>query len=418
MRILLIGSGGREHALAWKMKESPLVNELFIAPGNPGMKDLGELVDGSPEDLEGLLTFAKERRIDLTVVGPEAPLVKGIVDLFRREGLRIIGPDKKGAVLEGSKGFSKDFMERYQIPTAKSHTSEDYREALQIIKEYRLPLVLKADGLAAGKGVLICETMEEARGGLKKILKDRDFGHAGDQVVIEEFLTGVETSVIAFVDGKTIAPMASSRDYKRIGEGDQGLNTGGMGTYSPNEAYTKEVEARVEEEILKPTLKGIQKENMDYRGIIFIGIMITKEGPKVLEYNVRFGDPETQVILTRLDTDLVEIFKAVENASLKDISIQWKEEKAVCVILASRGYPEAYEKGKIIEGLERVDEQTLVFHGGTGLKEEKLVTNGGRVLGVTSLDETLEKARKRAYDNVDKIRFEGKTYRRDIAKMQ
>ncbi len=418
MRILLIGSGGREHALAWKMKESPLVNELFIAPGNPGMKDLGELVDGSPEDLEGLLTFAKERRIDLTVVGPEAPLVKGIVDLFRREGLRIIGPDKKGAVLEGSKGFSKDFMERYQIPTAKSHTSEDYREALQIIKEYRLPLVLKADGLAAGKGVLICETMEEAREGLKKILKDRDFGHAGDQVVIEEFLTGVETSVIAFVDGKTIAPMASSRDYKRIGEGDQGLNTGGMGTYSPNEAYTKEVEARVEEEILKPTLKGIQKENMDYRGIIFIGIMITKEGPKVLEYNVRFGDPETQVILTRLDTDLVEIFKAVENASLKDISIQWKEEKAVCVILASRGYPEAYEKGKIIEGLERVDEQTLVFHGGTGLKEEKLVTNGGRVLGVTSLDETLEKARKRAYDNVDKIRFEGKTYRRDIAKMQ
>ena len=416
MKILLIGSGGREHALAWKIKESPLVRELYMAPGNPGMKEFGKLVDLSPEDVEGLAAFAGAKQIDLTVVGPEVPLVKGIVDVFRGKGLGIIGPDKKGAVLEGSKAYSKDFMERYRIPTAKSHKSRDYEEALTLLEQYTLPLVLKADGLAAGKGVLICETKEEARDGLKKILKDRDFGEAGDQVVIEEFLTGVETSVIAFVDGKTITPMVSSRDYKRIGEGDRGLNTGGMGTYSPNEAYTKDVEARVREEVLKPTLKGIRQENMDYRGIIFIGIMITEEGPKVLEYNVRFGDPETQVILTRLDTDLVEIFRAVENASLKDMKIQWKKEKAVCVILASEGYPEAYEKGKKIEGLDRVDDRTLVFHGGTKLQEGNILTDGGRVLGVTSLDESLEKARKRAYDNVKKIHFEGKTYRRDIAK--
>ena len=415
MKILLIGSGGREHALAWKMKESPLVKEIFVAPGNPGMKEFGQLVDLSVEDLEGLLAFAKKEAIDLTIVGPEAPLVKGIVDLFRREGLKIIGPDKKGAVLEGSKAFSKDFMNRYKIPTAKSHISKDYQEALSIIEQYELPLVLKADGLAGGKGVLICETKEEAREGLKKILKDRDFGEAGDQVLIEEFLTGVETSVIAFVDGKTIIPMASSRDYKRIGEGDRGLNTGGMGTYSPNEAYTKDVEVRVQEEVLKPTLQGIQQEKMDYRGIIFIGIMITTEGPKVLEYNVRFGDPETQVILTRLDTDLVEIFKAVEQGSLADVEIQWKKEKAVCVILASQGYPEAYEKGKKIQGLDKVDSKTLVFHGGTQFQQGHYVTDGGRVLGVTSLDETLEKARKRAYDNVEKIHFQGKTFRRDIA---
>jgi phosphoribosylamine---glycine ligase len=415
MKILLIGCGGREHAMAWKISESPLVHQLFIAPGNPGMKDLGQLVDISPEDLEGLLGFAKEEAIDLTVVGPEAPLVKGIVDLFRGEGLKIIGPDQKGAVLEGSKAYSKDFMERYGIPRAKSHTTTDYQEGLAIIEQYKCPLVLKADGLAGGKGVLICQTREEAREGLKKILLDRDFGDAGDQVVIEEFLTGVETSVIAFVDGKTIIPTASSRDYKRIGDGDQGLNTGGMGTYSPNEAYTENVEARVRQEILKPTLKGIQQENMDFRGIIFIGIMITPEGPKVLEYNVRFGDPETQVILARLETDLVEIFLAVEEGTLGDTEIQWKAEKAVCVILASKGYPEAYETGKIIEGLEAVDPQTMVFHSGTRMQEGSLVTGGGRVLGVTSVDQTLEKARQRAYRNAEKIYFDGKIHRRDIA---
>lgn len=415
MKILLIGSGGREHAIAWKIHKSPLLEQLFIAPGNPGMQDLGELVDIPPEDVEGLLAFAKNKEMDLTVVGPEAPLVKGIADRFREAGLRIIGPDKKGAVLEGSKGFSKDFMNRYNIPTAKSHKSGDYHEALEIIEAYSLPLVLKADGLAAGKGVLICETKKEAKEGLKKILQDRDFGDAGDQVVIEEFLQGVETSVIAFVDGKTITPMVSSRDYKRIGEGDQGLNTGGMGTYSPNEAYTPEVENRVRREILAPTLKGIQQEGMDYRGIIFIGIMITQEGPKVLEYNVRFGDPETQVILTRLKTDLVAIFNAIIEGSLENMDIQWKEEKAVCVILASEGYPEAYPKGKIIRGIETVDDQTLVFHSGTKLQEGVLVTNGGRVLGVTSLDQTLEKARERAYENLKRIQFEGKNYRRDIA---
>ena len=414
MKILLIGKGGREHALAWKIKKSPLVKKLYLAPGNPGMDSLGERVEIDPEDLEGLLAFAREKAVDLTVVGPEAPLVKGIVDLFRGEGLRIIGPDKKGAVLEGSKAFSKDFMERYHIPTAKSHKSKDYEEALKIIEGYELPLVLKADGLAAGKGVLICETLEEAKEGLKKILKDRDFGSAGDQVVIEEFLRGIETSVIAFVDGKTIVPMVSSRDYKRIGEGDQGLNTGGMGTYSPNEAYTREVEARVEEEVLKPTLEGIQQEGMDYRGIIFIGIMITKEGPKVLEYNVRFGDPETQVILTRLDTDLVEVFNALEKGTLRDMDIQWKEEKALCLILASKGYPEAYESGKIIEGLDQLDDKTLVFHSGTKLKEGKILTDGGRVLGVTAMGNTLEEARNRAYQNGGKIHFQGKTFRKDI----
>jgi len=414
MRVFIVGGGGREHAIAWSLKKSPLVSELYMAPGNPGMKNLGDCISTDVEDLEGLVSFAVEKKIDLTVVGPEAPLVMGIVDRFREEGLAIIGPDKKGAVLEGSKAYSKTFMEKYNIPTAKSHTTSDYDEGRIRLKEYSFPVVLKADGLAAGKGVLIAEDQQEAEKALRKILVAREFGDAGNEVVIEEFLVGTETSVIAFVDGNTIVPMASSRDYKRIGDGDRGLNTGGMGTFSPNPAYTKEVEKRVEAEILAPTLKGIQAEGMDYRGIIFIGIMITKEGPKVLEYNVRFGDPETQVILSRLDSDLAEIFLSLLKGELSTMEIQWKKEAALCLILASQGYPEAYEKGKVIQGVDQVDEKTVVFHSGTKLEDGQLKTNGGRVLGVTSMDETLEKARKRAYQNGKRIFFEGKTQRGDI----
>jgi len=414
MRVFIVGGGGREHAIAWSLKKSPLVSELYMAPGNPGMKNLGDCISTDVEDLEGLVSFAVEKKIDLTVVGPEAPLVMGIVDRFREEGLAIIGPDKKGAVLEGSKAYSKTFMEKYNIPTAKSHTTSDYDEGMIRLKEYSFPVVLKADGLAAGKGVLIAEDQQEAEKALRKILVAREFGDAGNEVVIEEFLVGTETSVIAFVDGNTIVPMASSRDYKRIGDGDRGLNTGGMGTFSPNPAYTKEVEKRVEAEILAPTLKGIQAEGMDYRGIIFIGIMITKEGPKVLEYNVRFGDPETQVILSRLDSDLAEIFLSLLKGELSTMEIQWKKEAALCLILASQGYPEAYEKGKVIQGVDQVDEKTVVFHSGTKLEDGQLKTNGGRVLGVTSMDETLEKARKRAYQNGKRIFFEGKTQRGDI----
>lgn len=414
MRVFIVGGGGREHAIAWSLKKSPLVSELYMAPGNPGMKNLGDCISTDVEDLEGLVSFAVEKKIDLTVVGPEAPLVMGIVDRFREEGLAIIGPDKKGAVLEGSKAYAKTFMEKYNIPTAKSHTTSDYDEGMIRLKEYSFPVVLKADGLAAGKGVLIAEDQQEAEKALRKILVAREFGDAGNEVVIEEFLVGTETSVIAFVDGNTIVPMASSRDYKRIGDGDRGLNTGGMGTFSPNPAYTKEVEKRVEAEILAPTLKGIQAEGMDYRGIIFIGIMITKEGPKVLEYNVRFGDPETQVILSRLDSDLAEIFLSLLKGELSTMEIQWKKEAALCLILASQGYPEAYEKGKVIQGVDQVDEKTVVFHSGTKLEDGQLKTNGGRVLGVTSMDETLEKARKRAYQNGKRIFFEGKTQRGDI----
>ena len=415
MKVLVVGGGGREHTIIWKLSQSPLVREIYCAPGNPGIEELAKSVDIAPEDIEKLVEFAQEKSIDLTVVGPEAPLVLGIADKFKEAGLKIIAPSKAGAELEGSKSFSKNFMVKYNIPTGGYTEVTSYDEGLNALKDYTYPLVIKADGLAAGKGVLICENEIEAKNGLKEIMLDRVFGTSGDKVVIEEFLEGIETSVLCFVDNKNIVPMVSSQDHKRIYDGDEGPNTGGMGTYSPNFVYTKEIEAIVEETILKPTLEGIQKEGMDYKGIIFIGLMITKDGPKVLEYNVRFGDPETQVVLPRLETDLMEIFNHMTEEKLSDIDIKWNDKAVVCVVLASGGYPGDYEKGIEITGLEEIQGETIVFHAGTAMKDGKLVTNGGRVLGVTSWGADIAAARKEVYNNVDKIEFAGKTYRKDIA---
>lgn len=415
MKVLVVGSGGREHTIVWKLGQSPKVKEIYCAPGNPGIEKQAKCVDIAVDDIQKLVEFSREKQIDLTVVGPEAPLVAGIVDAFRKEGLQIIGPAGAAAQLEGSKSFSKHFMEKYNIPTGRFNEVTSYEEAKVMLKNYSYPVVIKADGLAQGKGVLICENQQEAESGLKDILEAKVFGDAGNKVVIEEFLDGIETSVLCFVDNKTIVPMVSSQDHKRIFDGDQGPNTGGMGTYSPNYVYTPEVAKRVKEEILEPTLRGIQEEEMDYRGILFIGLMITKDGPKVLEYNVRFGDPETQVVLTRLKTDLGEIFLHMVGQRLSDIDIQWSDQAAVCVILASGGYPGSYKKGIAIHGIEEIDEDVLVFHAGTAVRDGQLVTNGGRVLGVTALADTIEEARRKAYTNVDKIQFEGKQYRKDIA---
>ncbi|SNS83161.1 phosphoribosylamine--glycine ligase [Anaerovirgula multivorans] len=415
MKILVVGNGGREHTIVWKLSQSPQVSEIYCAPGNPGIGEISKNIDVSSEDIEKLVDFSREMSIDMTIVGPEVPLVSGIVDAFQKSGLNIIGPAKAAAQLEGSKAFAKDFMKKYNIPAAAYNEVNSYDEAVKTLQKYSFPVVIKADGLAAGKGVLICENQEEAEKALVDILLNRVFGTAGDKVVIEEFLEGIETSILCFVDGKTIVPMVSSQDHKRIYDGDQGPNTGGMGTYSPNYVYTEEIAKIVEKNILQPTLKGIQEENMDFKGILFIGLMITKEGPKVLEYNVRFGDPETQVVLPRLETDLMEIFNAMLQQKLSNIDIQWNKKGVVCVVLASGGYPGDYEKGKEISGLENIGDNTVVFHAGTAMKNGKLVTNGGRVLGVTAWAEDIETARKQAYENVEKINFEGKTYRRDIA---
>ncbi len=415
MKVLVIGNGGREHTIVWKLKKSPLVTEIYCAPGNPGIAKLAKCVNIKVENIGALVEFSREMKINMTIVGPEIPLVAGIVDEYNKAGLKIIGPSGKAAELEGSKSFSKKFMEKYNIPTARFNQVFNYQDGIEVLKNYTFPVVIKADGLAAGKGVLICNTMQEAEEGLRNILVDKVFGDAGNEVVIEEFLEGIETSILCFVDGKDIIPMVGSQDHKRIYDGDQGPNTGGMGTYSPNYIYTDEVAQSVKEKILQPTLEGIQKEEMDYKGILFIGLMITRDGPKVLEYNVRFGDPETQVVLMRLETDLFEIFQHILDQELSGIEIKWNNNAAVCVVLASEGYPEAYEKDKVILGLEAVADDVVVFHAGTAMKEDNLVTAGGRVLGVTAQGTTIEEARSKVYNSIDKIFFEGKTYRKDIA---
>ncbi len=415
MKVLVVGSGGREHTLVWKLAQSPLVKKIYCAPGNAGIGEIAENIEISPENIGGLVEFSREMSVDLTIVGPEAPLVGGIVDEFRKAGLDIIGPNKLGAQLEGSKSFSKNFMIKYDIPTAAFDEVFSYEEGIKALDKYSYPLVVKADGLAAGKGVIICQTREEADRALKEIMVDKIFGESGNKAVIEEFLVGIETSILCFVDNKSIIPMVSSQDHKRIYDGDKGPNTGGMGTYSPNYVYTKEVERIVEKEILQATLTGIQKEKMDYRGIIFIGLMITQEGPKVLEYNVRFGDPETQVVIPRLKTDLVEIFNGMLEEELSNIEIEWDDRSVVCVMLASEGYPGSYKKGEPIRGLDKIGDDTIVFHGGTKRKDGQLLTNGGRVLGVTSWADDIEEARKKAYENVEKISFKGKNFRKDIA---
>jgi len=414
MKILIIGSGGREHTIAWKLNQSDQVSEIYIAPGNAGINTIGKNIDIAADDLESLLAFALEENIDLTIVGPEVPLVLGITDLFRENNLNIIGPDAKGSQLEGSKVFAKEFMMKYNIKTAQYKEYTDFNEAKSDLGLYGYPMVMKADGLAGGKGVLIPETEKEATKALDTLMNSDKFGDASSKIIIEEFLEGIEASMLCFVDGDTILPMETAQDYKRALDGDLGLNTGGMGTYSPSILFDKALKEKVNKEILKPFIRGIQKEKIDFRGILFVGLMIKDKEIKVLEFNVRFGDPETQVILPRLKTDLYEIFDKMNNKKLDEIALEWTDEKAVCVVLASGGYPENYEKGYEIKGLESVE---MIFHAGTTLSDDKVVTNGGRVLGVTSLGKSIEVARNKSYEKIKKIEFKDMYYRKDIAKL-
>lgn len=416
MNILVVGGGGREHAICWKLSNEADVEKIYCAPGNAGISNVAECVSIGDSDIEALLQFAKENEIDLTIVGPEVPLVAGIVDEFEKENLKVFGPNKKCAQLEGSKAFSKDFMIRHNLPTAKYKEYTDLYKAIAEIDEFGYPVVIKADGLAAGKGVVIPENREDAIETLKEMMADHKFGHAGDKIVIEEFLTGVETSILAFVDNNTVVPMVSAKDHKKVFEGETGLNTGGMGTFSPSEIYTDELAKEIQEKILDKTLEGFKKDNLEYKGILFVGLMITEEGPKVLEYNVRFGDPETQSVLFRLNTDLSKIMTAIIDNNLKNIEINYSKEEAICVMLTSGGYPEAYEKGKVITGLENLDSDIVVFHSGTKFNGEDIVTNGGRVIGITAKGSSVKEASDKVYDNIKKINFEGMHYRKDIWK--
>ena len=416
MRILVVGGGGREHAICWKLNNESNVEKIYCAPGNAGISNVAECIDIGDSDIENLLKFAKENQIDLTIVGPEIPLVAGIVDAFEKEGLKIFGPNKKCAQLEGSKSFSKDFMIRHNLPTAKYKEYTDLDEAISEIDSFGYPVVIKADGLAAGKGVVIPENREDAITTLKEMMSDHKFGNAGDKIVVEEFLNGIETSILAFVDNDTIVPMVSSKDHKKVFEGETGLNTGGMGTFSPSEIYTDELAKEIQEKILDKTLEGFKKDNLNYKGILFVGLMITEDGPKILEYNVRFGDPETQSVLFRLDTDLNKIISAILDNNLKNIEINYSKEEAICVMLTSGGYPENYEKGKVISGLENLDSDIVVFHSGTKFDNGNIVTNGGRVIGITAKGKTVKEAGEKVYENIKKINFEGMHYRKDIWK--
>ena len=416
MKILVVGGGGREHAICWKLSKEANVDKIYCAPGNAGISNVAQCIDIQDSDIENLLKFAKENKIDLTIVGPEIPLVAGIVDKFEKEGLKIFGPNKKCAQLEGSKSFSKDFMIRHNLPAAKYKEYTDLDEAISEIDSFGYPVVIKADGLAAGKGVVIPENREDAITTLKEMMSDKKFGNAGDKIVVEEFLTGIETSILAFVDNDTIVPMVSSKDHKKVFEGETGLNTGGMGTFSPSEIYTEKLAKEVQEKILDKTLEGFKKDNLNYKGILFVGLMITEDGPKILEYNVRFGDPETQSVLFRLDTDLNKIISEILNNNLKNIEINYSKEEAICVMLTSGGYPENYEKGKVISGLENLDSDIVVFHSGTKFDNENIVTNGGRVIGITAKGKTVKEAGEKVYENIKKINFEKMHYRKDIWK--
>lgn len=417
MKVLVIGSGGREHALVWKISQSQMVDKIYCAPGNAGIGQMAECVAIKAEDLDGLLDFALQNEIGLTVVGPEVPLTMGIVDKFQEKGLKIFGPSGRAAEIEGSKTFAKDLMAKYGIPTAKYGAFTDAAEAKAFLAEVGLPCVVKADGLAAGKGVLICETKEEAETAVDDILVDNKFGNAGSRVVVEEFLTGQEVSMLAFSDGKTIVPMVSSQDHKRIWDGDKGLNTGGMGAYSPAPIYTPDVHEIVVPQVLEATIKAMEQEGRPFAGILYAGLMLTADGPKVLEFNARFGDPETQAVLPRLKSDLVEIFLAIIDGRLSEMNIQWHEEAAVCVVMASGGYPESSDKGRVITGLEDAAETgAIVFHAGTKETDGNIVTNGGRVLGISALGKDIAEAIANAYRGVEKITFENMQYRTDIGK--
>lgn len=418
MKILIIGSGGREHALAWKIAQSPKAERIYCAPGNAGIALYAECLDIGAMEFDKLAAFAKENKIDLTVVGMDDPLVGGIVDVFEAEGLRIFGPRKNAAILEGSKSFSKDLMKKYQIPTAAYETFDDPLVALSYLETARYPLVLKADGLALGKGVLICNNLEEAKSGVKSIMLDKQFGSAGNRMVAEEFMTGREVSVLAFVDGKTIKTMTSAQDHKRAGDGDTGLNTGGMGTFSPSPFYTEEIDEFCRERIYQATVDAMAAEGREFKGIIFFGLMLTEQGTKVLEYNARFGDPEAQVVLPRMKNDIVEVFEACIDGTLHEIELEFENNAAVCVVLASGGYPLEYKKGFPIKGLEHFNDKDgyYVFHAGTKLSGKEIVTNGGRVLGVTAKGSSLKDARENAYKAVELIDFEKKYCRTDIGK--
>lgn len=418
MKVLIVGSGGREHAIAWSVAKSPKVDKIYCAPGNAGIAEFAECVNIGAMEFDKLVAFAKENAIDLTIIGMDDPLVGGVVDAFEAEGLRVFGPRKNAAIIEGSKAFSKDLMKKYNIPTAAYENFTDPDEAIKYLETAKMPIVLKADGLALGKGVLICNTLEEAKEGVKTLMLDKQFGDAGNEIVIEEFMTGREVSVLAFCDGKTIKCMTSAQDHKRAKDGDQGLNTGGMGTFSPSPFYNDEVEAFCEKYVYQPTIDAMAAEGRPFTGILFTGLMITEDGPKVLEYNARFGDPEAQVVLPRMKNDIIDVMEACIDGKLSEVELEFEDNAAVCVVLASDGYPEKYDKGFEIKGLDTFKDKDgyYVFHAGTKFDGDKIVTNGGRVLGVVAKGEDLKAARANAYKATEWIDFANKYKRNDIGK--
>ncbi len=416
MKVLVVGSGGREHTLVWKIAQSMKVREIFCAPGNGGIRQIAECVDIKADDIEGLCNFALDKKIDLTVVGPEVPLSLGITDYFEERGLRVFGPKQNAAIIESSKAFAKELMAKYKIPTAAYKTFDNPDDAKASIDIFGFPVVIKADGLAAGKGVIIAQNIEEAREAIDSMMTNKQFGEAGNIIVLEEHLVGKEATILAFVDGKSVLPMVSAQDYKRIYDGDKGLNTGGMGAVSPALHYKDEMDKEILNSIIIPTVNAMSAENRPYKGVLYFGLMLTDKGPKVIEYNCRFGDPEAEVVLLRLESDLIEIMEAVVDEKLEEVDIQWMDEAAVCVVIASAGYPEAYSKGYEISGLGDVAEG-IVFHAGTKYDNGKILTNGGRVLICSALGNNVESARQNAYKTVEKIHFEGCYYRKDIAKI-
>lgn len=419
MKVLVVGSGGREHAIVTSVAKSPRVDKIYCAPGNAGISALAECVPIGAMEFDKLVAFAKEQEIDFTIIGMDDPLVGGIVDAFEAEGLKVFGPRKNAAILEGSKAFSKDLMKKYGIPTAAYENFTDSAEALKYLETAKFPIVLKADGLALGKGVLICNTLEEAKDGVKTIMEDKKFGAAGNTMVIEEFMTGREVSVLSFVDGKTIQIMSSAQDHKRAKDGDEGLNTGGMGTFSPSPFYTKEIDEFCKKNIYQATVDAMAKEGRPFTGVIFFGLMLTEDGPKVLEYNARFGDPEAQVVLPRMRNDIIDVMEACVDGKLDTMELQFEDNAAVCVVLASDGYPVAYERGFLIHGLENFDgkEDYFCFHAGSAFDGGgQIVTNGGRVLGITATGKDLKEARSKAYEATDWIDFANKYMRHDIGK--
>jgi len=417
LKVLVIGSGGREHALVWKLSQSPRVDNIFCAPGNAGISEIAECLDIKADDIDALVNFAKYEWIDLTVVGPEIPLTAGIVDAFKKEGLRIFGPDALGAQLEGSKVFAKEFMRKYRIPTAECKAFTSYLHAEEYVRLKGTPLVIKADGLAAGKGVFVVNTVDEAINALKLTMKEKIFGSAGNKVIVEQCLKGEEASFMVLTDGETVVPLAASQDHKTVFDNDQGPNTGGMGAYSPASVITKSLEADIMQSIINPLIKGLSKEGINYRGVIYAGLMICDGKPYVLEFNCRFGDPEAQPVLVRLESDFFEALRATAEGKLEDVKFSWKDNASVCVVLASKGYPGPYEKGKIIKGLDSLKNKNdlMVFHAGTSISDKgEFITSGGRVLGITSLGRDIKAAKDNAYRAIEKIHFEGMHYRRDI----